>query len=72
LIPPECCQLLVQGLSEQLLKLPVRFEDAEVPLWADSAGDYKEVVGAFRSQVGRKDGAFLAWQGWLPSIILIK
>lgn len=44
-------QLLVQGLAEQLLRLPVRFEDAEVPLWADSAADYKDAVGTFRSQV---------------------
>lgn len=44
-------QLLVQGLAEQLLRLPVRFEEAEVPLWADSAADYKEAVGTFRSQV---------------------
>lgn len=45
-------QLLVQGLAEQLVRLPVRFEDAEVPLWADSAADYKDTVSAFRSQVG--------------------
>uniref|UniRef100_A0A383WPV4 Uncharacterized protein n=1 Tax=Tetradesmus obliquus TaxID=3088 RepID=A0A383WPV4_TETOB len=51
LIPPECCQLLVQGLAEQLVRLPVRFDpEGEVPLWADSAADYKEAVGQFRSQ----------------------
>ncbi|KAF6261995.1 armadillo-type protein [Scenedesmus sp. NREL 46B-D3] len=50
LIPPECCQLLVQGLVEQLVRLPVRYDDADVPLWADSAADYKDAVGQFRSQ----------------------
>jgi hypothetical protein len=45
-------QLLVQGLAEQLVRLPVRFDDdTDVPLWADSAADYKDAVGQFRSQV---------------------
>jgi hypothetical protein len=44
-------QLLVQGLAEQLVRLPVRFDESDVPLWADSAADYKDAVGQFRSQV---------------------
>jgi hypothetical protein len=44
-------QLLVEILSEQLVRLPVRFEDVEIPLWAESAEDYKSSVVQFRSQV---------------------
>lgn len=47
-------QLLVEILSEQMVRLPVRFEDVEVPLWAESADDYKSSVVQFRSQVGRR------------------
>jgi hypothetical protein len=47
-------QLLVEILSEQMVRLPVRFEDVEVPLWAESADDYKSSVVQFRSQVGAK------------------
>jgi hypothetical protein len=38
-------------LAQQLVRLPVRFDEMDVPLWADSAADYKDAVGQFRSQV---------------------
>lgn len=44
-------QMVVQVLSEQLSCLPVRFDDVETPLWAESADDYKSSVVQFRSQV---------------------
>lgn len=44
-------QLVVEILSEQMVRLPVRFEDVEVPLWAESADEYKTSVVQFRSQV---------------------
>lgn len=44
-------QLVVEILSEQMVRLPVRFEDVEVPLWAESAEEYKSSVVQFRSQV---------------------
>jgi hypothetical protein len=44
-------QLVVKVVSEQMIRLPVRFEDVEVPLWAESADEYKGSVVQFRSQV---------------------
>jgi hypothetical protein len=43
--------MLVEILSEQMVRLPVRFEDVEVPLWAESADEFKSSVVQFRSQV---------------------
>lgn len=49
LLPPEACQAVVEALASQLLRVVLRAEEvAELPAWADSQAEYKELCSNFR------------------------